>query len=368
VPIKAAVIGAGPAGLSAALGLLRAGIDTTVYEQRDSWTGRVCGAFLNSEAVRHLEWLGVSSLGSPVATATLHDDNGRSTSLPVNGLALSRKELEDALADAVMARGGTIQFGSHRKEIPNADVVINAGGRFATNPSPALSPLGRGTFLKKMFAPPREGRGKGRGGWYGWNATFENIPQKPGELSMHFFPGGYVGVITFADGTSNVCGLFKRKEKGPIDWRRTHAHAIAHAPTLKKLLADAAQTSEWRGVGPLPFSLSMTKSTGALLAGDAAAVGDPYMGEGLGRALSAGPMIHQAWTETGGENLNARYQKLWQNHYSSRLRLGQLTRVLLGSTPFFHVVMRLTFRPRGPLVRVLPIFHRGFHGPHISYS
>ena len=53
------VIGAGPAGLSAAIGLTRAGYRVNVTEQRLRWTGRVCGCFLSPEASRHLQWLDV---------------------------------------------------------------------------------------------------------------------------------------------------------------------------------------------------------------------------------------------------------------------------------------------------------------------
>ena len=53
------VIGGGPAGASAALGLLAKGMDVTVLEKSRFWTGRVCGAFLSSEARQHLGSLGL---------------------------------------------------------------------------------------------------------------------------------------------------------------------------------------------------------------------------------------------------------------------------------------------------------------------
>jgi flavin-dependent dehydrogenase len=348
------VVGAGPAGLSAALGFLNAGVDVTVYEQRDHWNGRVCGAFLNPEAVRHLTWLGLANdprvqQATHVTAATLHDHHGRQKSIPIRngesvGLALSRKDLEEILLDAVRKRGGHIFYGSRIKEPPIANAVVLASGRF-THHTP------------------------GTHGWYGWNALFHGIKQAPGTLSLHFYPGGYVGVITFSDGSSNVCGLFKRTKRGPIDWESTHANAYDQSPSLRKLLQNTSQASPWKGVGPLPFSRTMQKSEYALLVGDAAAVGDPYMGEGIGRALSAGPMIHAAWISGEGENLNARYRKLWQNHYAPRLKLGLATRLLLGSSPFFQIAMKMVFAAPGPLQRALPIFHGGFtHGSHLSYS
>ncbi len=370
---NAVVIGAGPSGLSAALGLIKAGHIVTVHEQREKWANRVCGAFLNPEAVRQLHWLGVLDKpqirqAATVTSAIVHDEKGNSMTVPIeqdgfNGLALSRKDLEDVLVEAVQEKGGTVHAGSRVKETPDADVTVVAGGRYSFTP-PSLPVEQHG----EENSSPRISVGRLGGGWYGWNATFDRVPQTPGTLSLHFHAGGYVGVITFANGSSNVCGLFKRSGHEPISWEKTHEHAQEKSTSLRKLLANSKRVSEWRGVGPLPFSLSMHKSRVALLAGDAAAVGDPYMGEGLGRALSAGAMIYQAWAENGGQNLNARYRKLWQNHYTARLRLGHLTRFLLGSSPFFQISMRLAFRARGPVVRALPLFHRGFHGSHVSYS
>ncbi|MBE3073085.1 MAG: FAD-dependent monooxygenase, partial [Acidobacteria bacterium] len=55
---EAIVVGAGPAGLSAALALAQSDIRVTLLEQHAAWPGRVCGGFLNPEGVRHLQALG----------------------------------------------------------------------------------------------------------------------------------------------------------------------------------------------------------------------------------------------------------------------------------------------------------------------
>src|SRR5687768_13993480 len=54
---NALVIGGGPAGLSAGIALARSGFEVEVHELRPAWKGRVCGSFMNADAVRALGWM-----------------------------------------------------------------------------------------------------------------------------------------------------------------------------------------------------------------------------------------------------------------------------------------------------------------------
>jgi flavin-dependent dehydrogenase len=334
------IVGAGPAGLSAAIGLARAGYQPTVYEQRLRWAGRVCGCFFSPEAVRHLEWLGV--LGSvrreavEVAQSTLTWDRF-TANVPVGrpgavGLSLSRQRLELILMDEVERRQIRVIIG---KTPPDADALtVLASGRFAT--------------IEKSFSSPCA--------WYGWNATFTGARQNPGQMAMHFFVGGYVGTVTYADGTTNVCGLSLNPDRSQ-GWNSVFVDALDRSPAFRAQMEQARITGEWRGVGPLPFASSM-RSSQALLAGDAAAVGDPFMGEGNSRALAAGPMLHTAAQR--GESMHAIYNQLWARAYESRLRAGAGLRWLLERPALARQV--LPWMWRRPLFsrRLSPLFHSGY--------
>ena len=104
----ALIVGAGPAGLSAALALAGRGVRVTVVEQHPAPPPRVCGAFINPEGTRHLETLGVldgvTRAGAvPVTTALVVAPRGREVEVPlerdgVGGLAVPRPVLEQVLA------------------------------------------------------------------------------------------------------------------------------------------------------------------------------------------------------------------------------------------------------------------------------
>lgn len=366
------VIGGGPAGLSAAIGLQRSRLEVTVLEQRAEWQGRVCGGFINPEGVTHLGWLGVldhlySARAVPVGHSTLTLPNGRTGTVPIGrrgvvGLGVSRQTLEGILLEAALDAGCDVRLGARavdvrrdggrwqvavrfpglREETIGADLVVLADGRFSRGAHP-------------VPARPRRG-------WFGWNATFIGVSQAPGELSMHFYPRGYVGVLTFADGETNVCGLTWLEKGQSRRWEAVWAEAADGQPLLQRLTKTAQRISEWRGVGPLPFTRAMRASDGPLLAGDAAAVGDPYMGEGISRALGTGPIVHRALAEAGGERPDLRavgrtYSRIWRRRYTSRLRLGTLVRTLQQRPALFHAGLGLLLRRPESLHALSRVFH-----------
>ena len=354
----AVVIGAGPAGLSAAIGLQRSGFDVVLLEQIPKIKSRVCGAFLNPEAVRHLEWLGVREQAESEGIAVRHCQLTASfiptASVPIKqrgreGIGLPRVRLEEMLLKKFLEEGGRFESGTKIKSLdlaPKADWTVLADGRFS---------LAQGDAHKAQ-----------NGGWYGWNALFLNARQDPGGLSLHFYPGGYVGTLTFKDGLTNVCGLLYRHRSQPLlSWENIFSEAIAAQPHLKAMLADARRETEWRGVGPLPHTTGLRPSGDFVLVGDAAAVGDPFMGEGIGRSLGAGPMLYKAVAQSGGAAVfDARktktvYEHLWKKYYTSRLRLGSVTRAVIRRRWLFRPTVSFLLKIKAPLVYTR-LSHAGF--------
>lgn len=341
----AIVVGAGPAGLSASIGLSRAGYKVEVFEQRPQWQGRVCGAFLNPEAVAHLDWLGV--LGavrkeSVVVSSSEVTFGGKKYSVPIGqshraALGLPRQRLEEILWDEAIRVGVEIKVGQRfpkEKSGATGSLVVSADGRFSNGVSKKSS------------------------GWFGWNATFSNVRQKPGEMSLHYYPKGYVGVLTFLNGQTNVCGLLHRENPSPLHWEEVFSKALEASSAFQNQMIGSQRVGDWRGVGPLPFSRGFVESGDCLPVGDAAAVGDPFMGEGNGRALGAGPMIYASVKE-GGLLIN-QYRKIWQEAYSSRFRLGFWTRALMEHPVLFSFVAQGALRLPWLINRATPHFHAGF--------
>jgi flavin-dependent dehydrogenase len=100
-------------------------------------------------------------------------------------------------------------------------------------------------------------------------------------------------------------------------------------------------------------------------AGDAMALGDPFMGEGIGRALGAGPMIAAAFQAREGRAHAAtdRYQKAWRRHYGPRLWVGSLLRGALGTKALFPPLSALLAGNVPGLSGLAALAHRGTEGP-----
>jgi 2-polyprenyl-6-methoxyphenol hydroxylase-like FAD-dependent oxidoreductase len=360
----ALVVGAGPAGTSTALALLGRGIDVTVLDRRLGLGPRVCGAFLDGEAIRHLDSLG---MGAQVRTQSVPVPGtwisvGASRDQRVNftspGLALPRPKLEGLLLEALKDRGGKIRWGITVKSSGPQCVSLQGPGIISADPPTLFADTviwADGRFSRQDPASLE----RDPHGWYGWNAAFSGIAQKPGEMSLYFLPNGYVGILTFKDGTSNVCGL-KRRGETVLGWATVFEETRKQSPSFRFRTEGATRLTAWQGVGPLPFTGGLRPDDGFIHVGDSSAVGDPFMGEGIGRALGSGPLLARIMHAgpRGNDTVSKDFRQHWSAAYHRRFELGTLLRWVLNRPRLSGFILKsLLIRPRVAKI-LLPYFHK----------
>ena len=156
MPRSAVVVGGGPAGASAAIGLKRSGLDVTLIEQRTNWQGRINACFLCPEAVGELGHLGVLEAvrdggAADVTNGALTFPGGEPLAFEIRrdgvaGLALPRQLLEDTLLERARTEGVTVEMGT------KASAVHPDGSRWIVSLRDARDRTSRRRFTLVVLA------------------------------------------------------------------------------------------------------------------------------------------------------------------------------------------------------------------------
>lgn len=260
------VVGAGPAGSSAALAALAAGADVEIFEKSAFPRHKVCGEFLSPEAARLIEELGLMERFLDLRPSRLEkmmlvfDGRARTALFPEPAFGLSRFALDHLLLDEAVRRGARL----HQQSTQDGDVI--AVGR------QDASPKGRRLFgFKAHFSGP-----------------VNNV------MELYFLPGySYVGVSAIENAYTNVCGLAPEDELAAIHFD-IDTYVMRHE-FLARRLQSLRQVMPWMKVGPLVFGnrLEIPASAG-YLAGDRLSFTDPFTGSGILTALLTGSLAGNA--------------------------------------------------------------------------
>jgi geranylgeranyl reductase family protein len=303
------VVGAGPAGSTAAAVLARHGWDVLLADRADFPRDKTCGDGLTPRAMPVLERLGLleqlRGRGHQVVRgARLHAPNGAPWSLrfvdynlglPPFGLVVPRYELDQALCRHAIAQGARFlpQFDASRP-IRDGRGVAGVEGRTGSDRvslAASITILATGANLSLLRAfgildqmPP------------GINAIrgyFDGIPDLSDELEFYFDAGlapGYAWVFPVAGGLANIgLGMMVSRRPGAEapNLRRRLAEFMARYPRLR----DARPAGPLKG-HPLRTDFPTCKATGPgfMLAGEALGLVNPVTGEGIDLALESGEL------------------------------------------------------------------------------
>ena len=321
----AVVVGAGPAGALAALGLARRGLAVLLVDRAEFPRWKVCGCCLNGAALAALNAAGLGAVpaecGALPLARILLASRGRSAPLALGrGVVLSREAFDAALIRAAVSAGAaflprtTVTLGDLSADTrtfsldgggsavtARARVVIAAdglGGRLLARGDPDASPA---------VAGARVGAG----------VVAEDAPAfyRPGTVYMACGAGGYAGLVRLEDGRLDVAAALD------VDQVR-----VGHGPgpAVVRLLGETGwpvpvglEGLNWKGTLPLTRQARCVAADRVFAAGDAAGYIEPFTGEGMARALTAGltvaPVAARAvahWQESLAGEWTATYRRV----------------------------------------------------------
>lgn len=389
------VVGAGPAGSSAAYHLAKLGLDVLLLERHELGRDKVCGDGLTPSAVRELVNMGVDTStwqrnqGLRVIGGghQLHIPWPEQASLPAYGLARRRSELDRELAIHAVSAGARLLTGvtatapvtgpsgrvtgvqvrpTPRQLAPGveapttitAPLVMDAGGvsaRLATAVGRTRNerrPLG--VAVRAYFRSPRADDDWMESRLELWDGSAGRSDLLPGYGWIWSVGGGLVNV-----GLGSVSSTPAAASARGIDYRAVFKRWLAHVPASWGFTPENQVGRTASAALPMAFNRKPHYADGLMLLGDAGGMVSPFNGEGIAQALVSGRLAAEAAaqaaarsTVAGRELALSQYPAALEAQMGGYYTLGRIFVALIEHPEVMRVCTRYGL-PRKRLMRLV---------------
>lgn len=366
------VVGAGPAGSSAAFHLAEAGVDVLLLEKADFPREKVCGDGLTPRAVHQLVRMGID-IEAPgwmrsrgmrwvKGERQVHIDWPDLGRYPNFGLSRSRHDFDDILARHAVAAGARLRngvkvtepvtdragrvtgvtavSGSGEPLVHRAPIVVAADGASARIALALGLDRDKGkliaTAARRYYRSPERSQEE-------YLELWADLRFPGGE---HFLPG-YGWIFPMGDGRVNVgLGAVPHRTLGNADLRKALDEWLARTPEAWGLREENAEGPVRSAALPLGFNRHPLYTNGLLLVGDSGGMISPWNGEGIGQAMEAGEVAAEkaalALSRPAGaarERVLHSYPQEMNRRWGRYYRLGNAAADLVFSRSGFQPVL-----------------------------
>ena len=370
------IVGAGPAGSSAAIALARKGYSVVLVDKSTFPRSKLCGDFLNP-----INWLLFERLGVTAELLSLEHEKitgfritcftGEEASFPfpqqsrqsLFGLGLDRLYFDHLLLKTAQRLGATVLEGRKVGELSRERdqwriALAGLQGEEIIRASFLIGADGRNSLVAQRLglAHPRDSKER----FVGFQLHLGGVRRMNYQIQIHLFPGGYAGLAGVGGGITNLCfALDKQRINNHSSIDSILENCLYKNPHLKESLGASAQIGETLSTYPVYTSRKSSWGDGFVLVGDAAYGPEPVTGEGVYFALKsaelASEMIHEAFVRGDlSANQTARYEAACKRCLSWREKLNRFNRGLVYHPSLLRPLVRLSSRtsfPIGPLIR-----------------
>jgi flavin-dependent dehydrogenase len=309
----AIVVGAGPAGCTAATLLAREGLQVVLLDKSAAPPSKVCGEYLSPGCLRILDRIGAVQLvraagARPLSGMVIHTAAGRSLratypsgkaldSPRIHALAVRRDRLDPILLDLALHAGAEYAPGFQVSDLVRENErVVGVRGRHGGRPAALRGRLvigadGRNSVVARRLGPVSRHPWLDKVALVGYAAGVRRA-EDAGEIFLG--RDRYCILNPVAPDLTNIGLVVNRPEfHRPAEATDFLREAGAILPGLADRLARARLVAPVRCLGPLAHHATRVAAPGALLVGDAAGFLDPFTGEGIHAALRSAELAMQ---------------------------------------------------------------------------
>ncbi|MDB5989007.1 MAG: dependent oxidoreductase [Herbaspirillum sp.] len=357
----AIIVGAGPAGSSAAILLALAGWSVALVEKQCFPRRKVCGECIAASNMPLLAALGIGSAFDAAAGAELrtvifmHGERQFEGDLPAAlhekyrwGKALGRETLDTLLLERARSLGVQVLqpwavesingvAGDWRFAIRETDsqVSMNLRAAVAIAAYGSWEPQPAGHPRQRAQRPHRKGSDL-----LAFKANFRHANLADGVLPILSFDGGYGGMVAADKGLTTVACCVRRDR---LEASRRTSPGLRAGDVVESMLKRAcagarialqaaSREGAWLAAGPLAPGIRCRADDDMFYIGNAAGEAHPIIGEGMSMALQSAWLLcallidreqrEKIPDQTRQRQAARSYAAQWRHHFASRLRLA----------------------------------------------
>ena len=379
----AAIVGAGPAGSTAAILLARAGWSVVLVEKQAFPRRKVCGDCIAASNFGLFDALGLgdrfAALAGPALrrVALWQGSTTLEADLPPAadpqhpwGRALGREALDAMLLDQARSVGVQVMQPGMALSLsgPAGDQCLQLRDIESGEQQLVRAPvviLAQGSGLHRLAAPGAAQRPRLGSDLLAFKANFRGARLADGLLPVLGFAGGYGGLVVAEQGiTTLACCIraerldaLRRASPGRSAGEVVEAMLKRHCDGVAQTLQTAQRDGVWLASGSLAPGWHGRPGEAPFRIGNAAGEAHPIIGEGMSMAMQSAwllchhllqadrPSGRRATPAEAGRwqsDVQRRYQADWRRQFLPRLRLA---------SAFAHLAMRPALS--GPLLALL---------------
>ncbi len=341
------VVGAGPAGATAATLLARAGRSVVVVDKAVFPRDKCCGDGLTTLALRELELLGLRPAMVPnwktVDAAWLRSPSGREVCVPLPGDGIfaattPRRELDAALVDLAIEAGATVHQGHavHAVRQSPSSVEVDIDGLGSIEARYVIAADGMWSATRKVLGVGESGY---LGEWHAFRQYARNVTGPAAErLIVWFEPEllpGYMWSFPLPCGRVNIgFGVQRDGVRRVRDMKQQWDDLLRRPHVIEALGADF-ELEDRHTAWPIPAGIdraTLTKGR-VCFVGDAAMATDTMTGEGIGQAVVTARLAAEAiidWGALAPEQVASQYRTTVRHHLLADHKMSALLSKVLG--------------------------------------